>query len=37
MHEKLWLKNFKGGDYLKGLGIDGRIVIKWILKKYKNK
>jgi hypothetical protein len=40
MHEmrnayKLWLilEKFEARDHLRGLGIDGRIMLKWMLKK----
>jgi hypothetical protein len=29
-----WLKSLKGRDHLKDLGVDGRIILKWILGKY---
>jgi hypothetical protein len=33
MHTKFWLENLKGGDYSEDLGVTGRIVLEWILKK----
>jgi hypothetical protein len=33
MHKKCWSENTKGRDYLGDLGLDGTIVLKWILKK----
>jgi hypothetical protein len=33
VHLKFELENLKGRDHLKDLGIDGRIILKWILKK----
>jgi hypothetical protein len=30
MHKKLLLRNMKGRDHLEDLGIDGRIIFKWI-------
>ena len=29
-----WWRNPKNRDQLKGLGLDGRIILKWNLKKY---
>jgi len=33
MHIKFWLKNVKGGDHSEDLGIDGKIILHWILGK----
>jgi hypothetical protein len=39
MHEanetctKFWWERGKGGDHVEDLGIDGRIILKWILGK----
>jgi hypothetical protein len=33
MHTTFWLKSLKGRDYSDNLGIDGRIILKWILMK----
>jgi hypothetical protein len=33
MHTKFWLKNLKEGDHIEDLGIDGRVILKWILAK----
>jgi hypothetical protein len=30
MHTKFWLESLMGRDYLEGLGIDERIILKWI-------
>jgi hypothetical protein len=30
-HTKFWSENLKGRDNLESLGVDGRIVLKWIL------
>jgi hypothetical protein len=32
MHTKFWYKNLKESDHLEDLGIDERIISKWILK-----
>ena len=34
MHTDFWLGNLKERDHLENLGTDGRIILKWILKKY---
>jgi hypothetical protein len=31
MHTKFWSENLKGRDYLEDLGIDGKIILEWIL------
>jgi hypothetical protein len=33
MHSKLWLENLKGRDYLGGIDVDGRILLRSILNK----
>jgi hypothetical protein len=33
MHKKFWLENLMGRDHLKDLGIDGMIILKWVLGK----
>jgi hypothetical protein len=32
MQTIFWLENLKGGEDLKDLGVDGRIIFEWILK-----
>ena len=34
MHTDFWLGNLRERDHLEHLGIDGGIILKWILKKY---
>jgi len=31
MHTKFWLENLEGGDRLKDLGVDGKIILECIL------
>jgi len=31
MPTKFWSENVKGRDHLKDLGVDGRILLEWIL------
>jgi hypothetical protein len=33
MRAGLWLENEKHGDHLEDLGVDGRIILQWILNK----
>jgi hypothetical protein len=33
VHTEFWWGNLRDGDYLEGPGVDGRIILKWILKK----
>jgi hypothetical protein len=28
----IWSESLKGRDYFENLGVDGRIILKWILK-----
>ena len=30
-------ENFKVGDHLRGLAVEGRIILKWAIKKYRAK
>jgi hypothetical protein len=34
MHIILWLKNVRGRKHLENLGVDGRVILEWILGKY---
>jgi hypothetical protein len=34
MHTISWLGNLKGRDYLEDLGVDRKIILEWILRKY---
>jgi len=31
MHTKFWLENMKGRDHMEDLGIDGNLILWWIL------
>jgi hypothetical protein len=33
MYTKLWLENLKGKDHSNDLGVDGKIILQWILGK----
>jgi hypothetical protein len=33
MHTRFWSENLKGRNYLEDRGIDGRIILEWILGK----
>jgi len=32
MHSKFWSKNLKGRAYSEDIGVDGRIILEWILR-----
>jgi hypothetical protein len=34
MHKGFWWGNLRKRDHLENPGVDGRIILKWILKKY---
>jgi hypothetical protein len=33
MHTKIWFGPLKGTDHLEDVGVDGRIILDWILAK----
>jgi hypothetical protein len=37
MHTKSWSENLTGRGHKEDLGVDGRIVLKWILEKWGGK
>jgi len=37
VHTKFWLEIFKGREHLEDLGIDGKIILEWILDKFGGK
>jgi hypothetical protein len=37
MHTKFWSGDLKGRDYIQDVGVDGRIILEWILGKYDEK
>jgi hypothetical protein len=32
VHTRVWWADLREGNYLNGLGIDGRIILKWVFK-----
>ena len=34
MHTGFWWGDLRGGDHLEDLDVDGRIILKWIFKKW---
>jgi hypothetical protein len=34
MHKTIWSGNLSGRDHSEYLGVDGRIILEWIFKKY---
>jgi len=34
MHTEFWLETLKGRDHLEDIGVDGTIILEWILEKY---
>jgi hypothetical protein len=34
VHKWFWLGDLMEGEHLEDLGVDGRIILKWILKKW---
>jgi hypothetical protein len=34
MHTRFWWRDLREGDHLEDPGIDGRIILKWIFKKW---
>jgi len=34
MHAAVWWENLKKRDYLENLGVDGRIILRWILRNW---
>jgi hypothetical protein len=33
IHTMFWLENLKGRDHLEALGVEGKIILEWILGK----
>jgi hypothetical protein len=36
-HTKFWLENLKERDHLEDIGIDGKVILEWILGKWDGK
>jgi len=34
MHKMFWFENLNGRDHVEDLGVDGSIILEWILGKY---
>ena len=34
MHTEFWWGNVREGDHLEDLGVDGRLILKWIFKQW---
>jgi len=34
VHREFWWGNLKERDYLEDLGLDGRVILRWIFKKW---
>jgi hypothetical protein len=37
MHTDFWSKNLNGRDHAKDLGVDGKMILQWILEEYDGK
>jgi len=37
MHRMFWLEYLKGRDHSENLGVDGKVILGWILRKYGRK
>ena len=34
MHKRFWWENLREGDHCPDLGVDGRIILRWIFRKW---